>query len=169
MGLGTLFAVTATHASRQTICLRFDCGVVLGSRRTGSPAHGRTSPLKSSARSHPARADAILGYVTSTVANGAEFGTDYLTRTAVAKSNILVNAPIQAKYFYQDLDKDGGRLNGSEALYRDIREGSDATRPWLLVADALQPVPTSSWPTRSIAISVGTKNKDLTLNPRTGR
>jgi hypothetical protein len=49
----------------------------------------------------------------STTANGADFGTDYLTRTAVAKSNILVNAPVQAKYFYQDLDKDGGRLNGS--------------------------------------------------------
>lgn len=38
----------------------------------------------------------------------------YLTRTAVAKSNILVNAPRQAKYFYQDLDRDGGRLNGSK-------------------------------------------------------
>jgi hypothetical protein len=25
----------------------------------------------------------------------------------------MVNAPVQAKYFYQDLDKDGGRLNGS--------------------------------------------------------
>jgi len=54
-----------------------------------------------------------LAHNRSTVANGAQFGTDYLTRTAVAKSNILVNAPIQAKYFYQDLDKDGGRLNGS--------------------------------------------------------
>src|SRR4029453_2234075 len=49
-----------------------------------------------------------------TIANGAEFGTDYFTRTAVAKSNILVNAPIQAKYFYQDLDKAGLRLNGSK-------------------------------------------------------
>ena len=35
--------------------------------------------------------------------------------TAVAKSNILVNAPIQAKYFYQDLDERGGRLNGAIA------------------------------------------------------
>ncbi len=51
----------------------------------------------------------------STIANGAEFGTDYLTRTAVARSNILVNAPIQAKYFYQDLDERGGRLNGAIA------------------------------------------------------
>jgi hypothetical protein len=50
----------------------------------------------------------------STIANGAAFGTDYLTRTAVAKSNILVNAPFQAKYFYQDLDEAGGRLNGAK-------------------------------------------------------
>ena len=49
----------------------------------------------------------------STISNGAAFGTDYLTRTAVAKSNILVNAPAQAKYFYQDLDALGGRLNGA--------------------------------------------------------
>lgn len=49
----------------------------------------------------------------STIANGAAFGTDYFTRTAVAKSNILVNAAAQAKYFYQDLDAGGGRLNGA--------------------------------------------------------
>jgi hypothetical protein len=49
----------------------------------------------------------------STIANGAAFGTDYLTRTAVAKSNILVNAPIQAKYFYQDLDERSSRLTGA--------------------------------------------------------
>lgn len=54
-----------------------------------------------------------LPYNWSTIDNGAEFGTDYLTRTATAKSNILVNAPIQAKYFYQDLDGDGRRLNGA--------------------------------------------------------
>lgn len=47
----------------------------------------------------------------STIANGAAFGTDYFTRTATAKSNILVNIPEQAKYFYQDLDANGGRLN----------------------------------------------------------
>jgi hypothetical protein len=49
----------------------------------------------------------------STINNGAAFGTDYFTRTAVAKSNILVNIPEQAKYFYQDLDFDGARLNSA--------------------------------------------------------
>ena len=40
----------------------------------------------------------------STISNEAAFGTDYFTRTAVARSNILVNSPNETKYFYQDLD-----------------------------------------------------------------
>jgi hypothetical protein len=46
--------------------------------------------------------------------NGAKFGTDYYTRTAVAKSNIFVNLPRETKYFYQDLDASGARLNGGK-------------------------------------------------------
>ncbi|MGO4390059.1 DUF1254 domain-containing protein [Variovorax sp. M-6] len=49
----------------------------------------------------------------STIANGACFGTDYFTRTAVAKSNIFVNKPNETQYFYQDLDRDGARLCGA--------------------------------------------------------
>ena len=49
----------------------------------------------------------------STISNESAFGTDYFTRTAVAKSNILVNAPNETKYFYQDLDANGGRLNSA--------------------------------------------------------
>jgi len=49
----------------------------------------------------------------STITNEAVFGTDYFTRTAVAKSNILVNAPNETKYFYQDLDERDARLNGA--------------------------------------------------------
>ena len=48
----------------------------------------------------------------STISNEAAFGTDYFTRTAVAKSNIFVNAPNETKYFYKDLDAAGVRLNG---------------------------------------------------------
>jgi hypothetical protein len=47
--------------------------------------------------------------------NGAQFGTDYFTRLAVAKSNIFVNRPNETKYFYQDLDSNGGRLNGNHS------------------------------------------------------
>jgi len=49
----------------------------------------------------------------STISNEAAFGTDYFTRTAVAKSNILVNSPNETKYYYQDLDASGARLNGA--------------------------------------------------------
>ncbi len=54
-----------------------------------------------------------LPHYWSTISNEAAFGTDYFTRTAVARSNIFVNAPIETKYFYQDLDADGVRLNGA--------------------------------------------------------
>ena len=49
----------------------------------------------------------------TTITNGAAFGLDYFTRTAVAKSNILVNKDNETKYLYQDLDAAGGRLNGA--------------------------------------------------------
>jgi len=54
-----------------------------------------------------------LAHNWTTVDNGAAFGTDYFTRTAVGKSNILVNKPLETKYFYQDLDETGQRLNGT--------------------------------------------------------
>jgi len=47
------------------------------------------------------------------MSNGAAFGTDYLTRTAIAKSNIGVNSPNETRYFYQDFDASGERLNGA--------------------------------------------------------
>jgi len=49
----------------------------------------------------------------TTLVNGAAFGTDYLTRTAVAKSNVFVNRHRETKYYYQDLDAAGVRLDGS--------------------------------------------------------
>jgi hypothetical protein len=51
----------------------------------------------------------------TTISNGAQFGTDYFTRLAAAKSNIFVNRPNETKYFYQDLDSAGGRLNGNHS------------------------------------------------------
>jgi hypothetical protein len=50
----------------------------------------------------------------TTQINGARFGTDYYTRTAVAKSNIFVNLQNETKYFYQDLDAGGERLSGTK-------------------------------------------------------
>ncbi|WP_291153759.1 DUF1254 domain-containing protein [Hyphomicrobium sp.] len=96
----------------------------------------------------------------STISNESAFGTDYFTRTAVAKSNILVNSPDETKYFYQDLDVSGARLN-SDNRYR-VTFPKDGAPPvngfWSLsiynehhffVANAIN------------RFSVGTKNKDL--------
>ncbi len=47
--------------------------------------------------------------------NGARFGTDYLSRTAMGKANIFVNTPEETAYFYQDLDEHGERLAGSRS------------------------------------------------------
>jgi hypothetical protein len=50
----------------------------------------------------------------TTAVNSAEFGTDYYTRTAVAKSNTFINRPRETRYFYQDLDQNGARLTGAK-------------------------------------------------------
>lgn len=60
----------------------------------------------------------------TTQSNGAKFGTDYFTRTAVAKSNIFVNTPEETKYFYQDLDSEGGRLNGKHQYTVTFAKGA---------------------------------------------
>ena len=48
----------------------------------------------------------------ATIHNGAAFGTDYFTRTAVAKANIFVNQSFETKYFYQDRDSGNLPLTG---------------------------------------------------------
>lgn len=96
----------------------------------------------------------------TTIDNGAAFGTDYFTRTAVAKSNILVNKPLETKYFYQDLDEAGQRLNS-------------ANRYAVTFSDGQLPPVKGFWsltmynrhhffePNAIGRYSVGTKNKDL--------
>lgn len=68
-----------------------------------------------------------LAHHWTTISNESAFGTDYFTRTAVAKSNILVNSPDETTYFYQDLDEEGTRLN-SENRYT-VTFPKDATPP----------------------------------------
>ncbi|CAJ0557378.1 unnamed protein product, partial [Mesorhabditis spiculigera] len=58
-----------------------------------------------------------------TANNGAAFGTDYFSRTAVARSNIFVNQQKETKYFYQDLDKSGTRLNGQNSYSVTFAKG----------------------------------------------
>ena len=96
----------------------------------------------------------------STISNEAAFGTDYFTRTAVAKSNIFVNSFNETKYFYQDLDSSGTRLNGENRYTMTFAK--DQTPPvygfWSLTLynehHFFQPNPIKRY-------SLGTKNKTL--------
>lgn len=99
----------------------------------------------------------------STISNESAFGTDYFTRTAVAKSNILVNAPNETKYYYQDLDSSGTRLNNANRYTVTFpKEGTPPVHGfWSLsiynehhffIANAIN------------RFSVGTKNRDLKYN-----
>jgi hypothetical protein len=104
-----------------------------------------------------------LPHYWSTISNESAFGTDYYTRTAVAKSNILVNAPNETKYYYQDLDSSGARLNSANRYTVTFpKDGSPPVHGfWSLsiynehhffVANPIN------------RFSVGTKNKDLKYN-----
>ena len=101
-----------------------------------------------------------LGNGWSSTSNNAAFGTDYFARTACAKSNILVNAPRETKYLYQDLDAGGQRLNGANRY--TITFAKDQTPPaygfWsLTLYDAAH----FFVPNELNRFSLGTKNKDL--------
>jgi hypothetical protein len=96
----------------------------------------------------------------TTISNGAAFGTGYFTRTAVAKSNILVNKPNETRYFYQDLDAAGQRLNGGRRYAVTFPEGQlpPVRGFWSLT---LYNEHHFFAPNEIGRYSVGTKNRDL--------
>ena len=98
----------------------------------------------------------------STVRNGAKFGTDYFTRAAVAKSNIFVNKPNEATYFYQDLDANGARLDGGKRYKVTFAKGGPPVKGfWSLTLYDAQHF---FVPNAINRYSLGTKNKDLVAN-----
>ncbi|MFF7340050.1 DUF1254 domain-containing protein [Streptomyces sp. NPDC008163] len=60
----------------------------------------------------------------STQRNGAAFGGDYLSRTAMARANIFVNTPRETAYFYQDCDANGELLTGGHGYALTFPAGS---------------------------------------------
>jgi hypothetical protein len=100
----------------------------------------------------------------TTQSNGAMFGLDYYTRTAVAKSNILVNKPAETKYFYQDLDSSGKRLNGASSYRVTFKKGQlpPVKGFWSLT---LYNEHHFFHPNDLKRYSLGTKNKTLQLGP----
>jgi hypothetical protein len=101
-----------------------------------------------------------LPYHWTTQNNGAAFGTDYFTRTAVARSNILVNKPTETKYFYQDLGESGARLNGDNRYTVTFATGQvpPVRGFWSLTLYDAQHF---FVPNEIGRYSIGTKNKDL--------
>ncbi|PPJ14966.1 DUF1214 domain-containing protein [Nocardia cyriacigeorgica] len=101
------------------------------------------------------------GHHWTTQRNGASFGSDYLSRTAIGKSNIFVNTPNETAYYYQDLDDTGTRLHGSHT-YR-IHFPAGQTPPvrgfWSLTVYNKHHF---FHPNELDRYSLGTKNQNLT-------
>ena len=100
----------------------------------------------------------------TTITNNVNFGTDYLTRAAAAKSNIFVNKAVETRHFYGDLDADGNRLNGVHRY--TIAFAADALPPvrgfWSLT---LYNEHHFFHPNGLGRFSLGTKNTGLTYGP----
>jgi hypothetical protein len=94
----------------------------------------------------------------TTVINSAEFGTDYYTRTAVAKSNIFINRPRETRYFYQDLDANGARLNGLQRYTVTFRQVPPVKGFWSIT---LYDKYHFFAPNKLDRFSLGTKSKQL--------
>jgi len=98
----------------------------------------------------------------TTVINGAAFGTDYLTRTAVARSNVFVNRHRETKYYYLDVDAAGARLEGNRRYSITFPAGKlpPAAGFWSLTAyDSRHALPSGS----AARHSIGTRDTSLEL------
>ena len=95
--------------------------------------------------------------------NNAKWGTDYLNRTATAKSNMYDNRPEETKYIYTDDDSQGKQLSGNNSYEVTFAKGQvpPVNGFWSLTlyndlhlfhANALK------------RYSLGTKNKTLKYN-----
>jgi len=96
--------------------------------------------------------------------NNAAFGTDYLTRLAVAKSNIFTNHARETTYLYQYRDENGHRLDGKTAYTLTFPPGRTPpiTGFWSLTMYNRQHFFESNEIGRH---SIGTKNEALEFNP----
>jgi len=57
--------------------------------------------------------------------NNAKWGTDYLNRTATAKSNMYDNRPEETKYIYTDNDAEGKQLSGQNSYSITFQKGQE--------------------------------------------
>ena len=103
-----------------------------------------------------------LPHYWTTADNGAAFGSDHFMRTAIARSNIFVNKGNETKYFYQDLDAAGVRLNGGSRYSITFARGEPPVKGFwsLTLYDRFH----FFVPNAARRYSVGTKNRDLLPN-----
>jgi hypothetical protein len=57
--------------------------------------------------------------------NNAQWGTDYILRTATAKSNMYDNKPNETKYIYRDFDSNGEQLHGKNNYTVTFTKGQE--------------------------------------------
>lgn len=97
----------------------------------------------------------------TTAPNGGRFGYDYVTRTAIARSNMFVNRPEETRYFYLDVDSQGARLNGANHYTVTYKTLPPVNGFWSLTVynehHLFEPNSLNRY-------SVGTKNKNLKYN-----
>ncbi len=95
--------------------------------------------------------------------NNAAWGSDYLNRTASAKSNMWENMPNETKYIYRDLDSNGKPLDGNNNYTLTFKK--DQTPPvkgfWSMTLYNEQHFFN---PNQLDRYSLGTKNKTLKYN-----
>jgi hypothetical protein len=95
--------------------------------------------------------------------DGAQWGTDYLNRTASAKSNMYDNRPEETKYIYTDDDSQGKQLSGQNSYAITFAKGQvpPVRGFWSLTLyndlHLFNPNPLKRY-------SLGTKNKNLKYN-----
>ena len=96
--------------------------------------------------------------------NGARWGSDYLSRTATAKSNMYDNAPEETRYIYTDFDSTGQRLNGSNRYTVTFAKGQlpPVNGFWSLTLYNKEHL---FEPNALNRFSLGTKSKSLKFNP----
>jgi hypothetical protein len=96
--------------------------------------------------------------------NGANWGYDYLSRTATARSNMYDNAPQETRYIYTDFDSTGQRLTGAHAYTVTFPAGQ--TPPvdgfWSLTLYNKEHL---FEPNSLNRFSLGTKSKSMKRNP----
>src|SRR5271154_768491 len=96
--------------------------------------------------------------------NGARWGTDYLSRTATARSNMYDNTPEETRYIYTDFDSTGQRLSGTNRYTVPFAKGQlpPVNGFWSLTLYNKEHL---FEPNTLNRFSLGTKSKSLKYNP----